>query len=126
MAELDMVNRDPNNLNEHLKCQFEDVFGEPEGVHSIDFVWKMSYTCFNLWLNLCYKLATLFYGCCIAAEWGCEFAEIAFIHIWYITPLMRVLDIECAIWKKLMRQCTTCCCEPCCEAFGGIFYYFKK
>merc|ERR1711963_1306919 len=29
--EIDLVNRDPNNINDHLKVQFEDVFAEPEG-----------------------------------------------------------------------------------------------
>ncbi|KAL4226704.1 Caveolin-1 [Mactra antiquata] len=123
---LDLVNRDPNSLNDHLKVQFEDVFGEPEGARSIDCVWKLSYTCFNCWLGLCYKLATLFYGICIAAEWGCEFAMIAFYHIWYITPMLRVCEINCAVFKKLMETCMGCCLTPCCEACGGFFIYFKK
>ncbi|CAH2312584.1 caveolin 3 [Pelobates cultripes] len=40
---LDMENRDPNNMNEHVRVLFEDTFGEPEGTHSIDGVWVLSH-----------------------------------------------------------------------------------
>ncbi|KAL4226699.1 Caveolin-3 [Mactra antiquata] len=41
--EIDLVNRDPNNINDHLKVRFEDVLAEPEGIRSIDCIWKLSY-----------------------------------------------------------------------------------
>ncbi|XP_060595660.1 caveolin-1-like [Ruditapes philippinarum] len=124
--DVDLVNRDPNGLNTHLKVQFEDVLAEPEGARSIDCVWKLSYTCFNLWLGLCYKLLTLCYGICIAAEWGCEFASIAFYHVWYITPILRMCEINCAVFTKVTKTCMGCCMEPCCEACGALFVHFKK
>merc|ERR1712154_559611 len=95
MAELDMVNRDPNNINDHLKVTFEDVLAEPEGAHSMDCVWSCSYKCFNCCKDLAYMILTLFYGICIAMEWGCEFGQIAFIHIWYVTPCFKVCEINC-------------------------------
>jgi len=109
-----------------LQVNFEDVLAEPEGAHSIDCVWKLSYTCFTCWLGLCYKLATLFYGICIAAEWGCEFAQVAFYHVWYITPCLKLCQIECAVWTKIMRTFTSCCCEPCCEACATLFIHCKQ
>ena len=109
-----------------FQCQFEDVLAEPEGTHSIDCVWKLSYTCFNLWKNVCYKLATLCCGICIAAEWGCEFAYVSFYHIWFITPFFKWLDINCGVIKRLWGTCVSCCCEPCCTTFGLVFHQFKK
>ena len=44
---LDLSQRDPNNLNKHVQVMWEDVFGEPEGVRSIDFAWTISYKCFD-------------------------------------------------------------------------------
>ncbi|KAL4226703.1 Caveolin-1 [Mactra antiquata] len=126
MAEVDMVNRDPNNINDHLKVSFEDVLGEPDSIHSIDCVWKVSFTCFNCWLNICYKINTLCYGICIAAEWGCEFATVAFYHIWFITPSLRMFEINCAVFKKLYATICGCCVEPCCEACGRVFASFEK
>merc|ERR1712226_1556846 len=98
------------------QVQFEDVLAEPEGVRSIDCVWKLSYTCFTCWLNLCYKLSTLCCGICIAAEWGCEFAYIAFAHVWILTPCMRALDINCTVFRRIYNMFTECLVTPCCEA----------
>merc|ERR1712110_595528 len=72
-AELDMMNRDPNNINPHLKVGFEDIFGEPEDIRSMECVWKNSYKCFECWKQLCYTIMTFCCGICIAMEWGCEF-----------------------------------------------------
>ena len=44
---LDLAQRDPNNLNEHLQVMWDDVFGEPEGVRSNDCAWRTSYKCFH-------------------------------------------------------------------------------
>merc|ERR1712087_1081390 len=63
-----------------------------------------------------YMILTLFYGVCIAMEWGAEFGRMAFIHIWYITPLFKVLEINCGCLKKLYGLCVHCCLDPCCEA----------
>ncbi|XP_022334655.1 caveolin-1-like [Crassostrea virginica] len=126
-GEVDMVNRDPNGLNSHLgTLHFNDVIGEPDGTHSIECVWRISYLCFNCWKNLCYKLMTLFFGCCIAAEWGCEFAIIAFYHVWFISPCMKVCEINCGLCQRVYTNCANCCIVPCAEAMGGIFHHFKK
>ncbi|KAH3892462.1 caveolin-1-like [Dreissena polymorpha] len=126
MPELDLTNRDPNNINNHLQVSFEDVLAEPAGAHSIDCVWKLAYTCFSMWLGICYKLSTLLCGICIAAEWGCEFAEVAFYHVWFITPMLKMCEMNCAVCTKIMRTCASCCIEPCCEACGSLFHKFKK
>ncbi|KAK3585874.1 hypothetical protein CHS0354_038406 [Potamilus streckersoni] len=125
-SEVDLINRDPNNINDHLSCHFEDVLAEPESTHSIDCVWKLSFTCFNFWKNICYKIQTILCGICIAAEWGCEFAYISFVHIWCFTPFFKALDINCGCAKKMYGMCVRCCVEPCCEACGLLFSAFKK
>jgi len=50
---------------------FSDIIGEPEGIHSLDCVWKLSYKCFELWKKLCYVVMTTLCGMCISMEWGC-------------------------------------------------------
>ncbi|XP_060595791.1 caveolin-3-like [Ruditapes philippinarum] len=123
---VDLENRDPNNINDHLSCKFEDVLAEPEGTHSIDCVWKLSYTCFNLWKGICYKVATLLCGICIAAELGCEFAQASLLHIWCFTPCIKYMDLNCGFLKKVWAQCVTCACEPCCQTCSLFFSAFKK
>ncbi|KAL8623140.1 hypothetical protein ACOMHN_063360 [Nucella lapillus] len=126
MAFLDLINRDPNNINDHLKVAFEDVLAEPEGVRSIDCVWSNSFRCFNFWKNACYMLNTLCCGMCVAMYWGCEFAGIAFQHVWCITPYFKVLELNCLCTQKLYGICVHCLLDPCCEAFGLLFGAFKK
>ncbi|XP_052781811.1 caveolin-3-like [Mya arenaria] len=123
---LDLINRDPNGINGHIQCQFEDVLAEPEGTHSIDCVWKLSYTCFNCWKGLCYKISTLLCGICIAAYWGCEFAGVSFSHVWFMTPCLKLFQINCGLCKNVYTQCISCCIEPCCVACGQLFHHFKK
>merc|ERR1711971_118002 len=123
---FDLVNRDPNSINDHLKVTFEDLLAEPEGAHSMDCVWKFSYKCFNCWKDLCYMLMTLCCGICMAAEWGCEFAHIAFCHIWMVTPCFKVLELNCGCCQKLYGMCVHCCLDPWMEAFALCCSAFKK
>ncbi|XP_052679624.1 caveolin-1-like [Crassostrea angulata] len=125
--ENEMIVRDPNNLNGHLgTLLFNDVIGEPDGTHSFDCVWTFSRSCFESWKIFCYNLMTMCCGCCMAAQWGCEFAFIAFWHIWYITPMFKVLEINCGVCLRLYSMCINCCMTPVCEAVGGIFHHFKR
>ena len=35
--DLDLVNRDPNNMNNYIQVSFDDVLAEPDGAHSADW-----------------------------------------------------------------------------------------
>ncbi|KAJ8301201.1 hypothetical protein KUTeg_020188 [Tegillarca granosa] len=120
-AGIDMDQRDPNNLNDHVKVAFEDVLGEPEGAHSINCVWKNSYKCFNCGKNCCYKFLTTLCGIFIALYWGCEFAMITFQHVWCFTPSLRVLAIMMGCCQKCYGTIITCFLAPLCETCGLFF-----
>ncbi|KAJ8302361.1 hypothetical protein KUTeg_021348 [Tegillarca granosa] len=122
---LDMDNRDPNELNPHLKVAFEDVLGEPANAHSIDCVWKNSYKCFNCGKNCCYKFLTTLCGIFIALYWGCEFAAIAFHHIWCFTPMLRLMSILMGCCQKFYNSIVSCCLAPLCETCGLFFSQIK-
>ncbi|KAL5014892.1 hypothetical protein ScPMuIL_009162 [Solemya velum] len=111
VADVDLVNRDPNDLNDHVKAQFHEVLAEPEGVHSIDCVWRNSYTCFNFGKNCCYKLLTTLCGIFVALFWGCEFALITFEQVWCTTPELRVFSIYTGCCQKFfgLGRFVSCC-----------------
>merc|ERR1711963_19345 len=100
MADIDMNNRDPNNINDHLRATFEDVLAEPEGIHSMNCVWSNSYKCFNCCKDLCY--------------------------IWYVTPCFKVCELNCGCLQKLYGMLVHCCLDPWCEAMSICFQAFKK
>ncbi|KAL8574223.1 hypothetical protein ACOMHN_027877 [Nucella lapillus] len=119
--DMDMANRDPNNLNDHVKVSFEDVLAETDGAHSIDCVWRNSFRAFNCCMVCCYNLQTLFCGIPMAILLGCEFAMITFVHVWQITPCLRVVMINCGCAQKFFGSCLQCFLAPICETCGLMF-----
>ncbi|PAA76956.1 hypothetical protein BOX15_Mlig006601g2, partial [Macrostomum lignano] len=120
-AELDMVNRDPNGINQGLQVKFEDVLAEPDGAHSMDCVWSNSYKCYTCGLSLSYKIATLFCGIFIALHWGCTFGCVAFNEIWYMTPNCKLFELQMRCIKRFVTVMLECCFGPCCAACGMFF-----
>ncbi len=105
MADIDLINRDPNSMNNYIQVEFEDVLGEPEGAHSADCIWTNASKCFKCGLSCWYKFLTYLCGMCIALFWGCAFAEVAFSSIWCYTPMLRLLTIICYPSKKVYQIC---------------------
>lgn len=116
--EPDMEQRDPRNINEHIKVQFEDVLAEPEGVRSIDCVWRNSSKCFNCTLSCCYKFLTVLCGLPAAFYWGCEFASLACWHVWCYTPYVKMCTIKLIAYRQLLRLIYETTLGACCEACG--------
>jgi len=117
----DLDYRDPNRINDHVKVAFEDVLGEPDSIHSLDCVWRTSYSCFNCCKNCCYKCLTTIFGSCLALCWGMHFACIAFNHIWCLTPYLRSLAINCSFCQRCWGTVLQCCLAPICETCGLCF-----
>merc|ERR1711976_802134 len=114
----DMEQRDINDLNSHVKVVFEEVLGEPDGVRSIDCVWRNSYMCFNGTLNCCYKVLSILCGVPLAFCWGCEFACTACYHVWYLTPAIHEMGIFCKTTAMQCQICLGACMTPLMESCG--------
>ncbi|PAA76957.1 hypothetical protein BOX15_Mlig004037g3, partial [Macrostomum lignano] len=121
MAEIDLVNRDPNGINGSIQVKFEDVLAEPDGAHSMDCVWSNSYKCYTCGLSLSYKIATLLCGIFIALHWGCTFGCLAFNQIWYVTPNCKLFEIQMSCFKRFFTTMMECCLGPCCATCGMFF-----
>merc|ERR1712012_580155 len=94
MADIDLVNRDPNSINDHLKVTFEDLLAEPEGAHSMDCVWKFAYNAFwHIWfVTPCFKVLELNCGCCQKLYGMC-------VHC-CMDPWMEAFALCCSAFKK--------------------------
>ena len=121
MGELDLINRDPNSMNNYIQVEFEDVLAEPEGAHSADCVWTNSKKCFDCGFKFYYKLMTYCCGICIALQWGCTFGQIAFMAVWIYTPFMRLLSITLTPIRKLISIYLSTFVAPCMETAGLFF-----
>lgn len=116
-------NRDPNNINSHVECQFYSVFAEPSGgPRSFDCIWEFSELLYDCCKDCWYKLFSLCFGCCIAIAWGIEFVPVLFSNIWIFTPFRQCLNVVIGNWCRsccfLLSQCFI---APWCNATAHIF-----
>ncbi|KAH0508709.1 Caveolin-3 [Microtus ochrogaster] len=143
--EIDLVNRDPKNINEdivkvhepqtalssrnvtsglkemrNLKVDFEDVIAEPEGTYSFDGVWKVSYTTFTVSKYWCYRLLSTLLGVPLALIWGFLFACISFCHIWAVVPCIKSYLIEIQCISHIYSLCIRTFCNPLFAALGQV------
>ncbi|XP_072328221.1 caveolin-1-like [Scyliorhinus torazame] len=120
--EIDLVNRDPKHINEDVvKIDFEDVIAEPEGSHSLDSVWKVSFTTFTVSKYWCYRIMSAIFGVPLSLFWGLYFACLSFCHIWTILPCIKGCLIEIHCFSRMYSLCIHTLCDPYCEALGKLF-----
>ncbi|XP_061641831.1 caveolin-3 [Phyllopteryx taeniolatus] len=120
--EIDLINRDPKQINEDVvKVEFEDVIAEPDGTHSLDGVWKLSYTTFTVSKYWCYRILSAIFGIPVALLWGFLFACISFCHIWAVMPCIKSCLIESQCVSRIYLLCIQTFCDPLFEALGKIF-----
>ncbi|EDO33339.1 predicted protein [Nematostella vectensis] len=116
-----MEDRDPSNINDHVKVFYQDVFAEPEGNHSIDGVWRASFSTFVNTKYCCYRLLTAIFGVPTAILCGCYFACLSFDYIWCIMPCLRAYVIQLQFLGKIFSLLIKTFCDPFFESFGRVF-----
>jgi len=113
--------RDPNSLNPHLQVLWDDVVGEPEGLHSPDFSWDFSMKVYDASRNCCYMCLAVICGPIVALCSGLNFACLSFCQIWFCWPCLRFYKINLAMVKQFWESCLKTCCAPCYQTMGLIF-----
>ncbi|XP_034735338.1 caveolin-2 [Etheostoma cragini] len=97
--------RDPNDINAHLKVDFGDVIAEPISTHSFDKLWIGSHAAFELVKFLFYRLLTTLLAVPMAFILGLVFGVLSCIHIWLVMPviqsLMMLLPSVQVVWRSL-------------------------
>mmetsp|Transcript_1816 Transcript_1816/g.4071 ORF Transcript_1816/g.4071 Transcript_1816/m.4071 type:complete len:133 (-) Transcript_1816:108-506(-) len=121
MAEVDLANRDPNQLHDDsMNVMFQDVLGEPPSFRSMDCVWTNSAKCYSLGLKFSYVLSTCFCGICTALGWGCTYGCLGFATIWFMLPFFKCYNIVMAIARKIFSSIIDAFVGPCFETAGLI------
>ncbi|KAF3706141.1 Caveolin-2 [Channa argus] len=97
--------RDPGDINAHLKIGFEDVIAEPSSSHSFDKVWIGSHAAFELVKFIFYRLLTALLAVPMAFILGLLFGLLSCIHIWLVMPViqsfMMLLPSFQIVWRSL-------------------------
>ncbi|KAJ8381855.1 hypothetical protein SKAU_G00026330 [Synaphobranchus kaupii] len=98
--------RDPRQINEHLKVGFDDVIGEPSSTHSFDKVWIGSHAAFELVKYVFYRLLTTLLAIPMSFVAGILFGILSCIHIWIVMPVLQscvmALPSVKIIWRSMV------------------------
>nr|XP_039256823.1 caveolin-3-like [Styela clava] len=121
----DLDERDPEDINGHVRVLFEDAFAEPEGSHTIDGVWTCSYKTFWAMKSCCYIVMSVLCGGPCACMWGLMFACQSMINIWCIRPCCRFYEINISCCAACIRTTVQCYLNPFCDAYSRLFSNIK-
>lgn len=119
--QMNIEDRDPAAMNDHVKVFFQDVFAEPGGSHSIDGVWRTSFKAFVNTKYWCYRIITAILGVPTAVLCGIYFACLSFDYIWCIMPCLRACIIELQCLGKIFGLCVRTFFDPFFESVGKVF-----
>jgi len=121
---INMLDRDEKGIIDHIKLQFEDVFAEPDGYHSMDCAWRLTYRVFTGTRCVLYKLLSLICALPCAVVWGITFALLSVCNIWACVPFGRALTIPAIwiakMWNFVVRSLFDPLFRSCGLCLGGI------
>ncbi|CAD5218823.1 unnamed protein product [Bursaphelenchus okinawaensis] len=121
---LDFVHRDEQNLHTAIDFGFNDVFGEPDALHSWNCVWKTTHNVFTGIRNAFFKLFTVIICLPSALFFGILSALFTTLSVYVVLPAARVLSIPffwiVGLWKYLVANVVAPCFAAVGQCCGGI------
>ncbi|QQP36649.1 Caveolin, partial [Caligus rogercresseyi] len=97
---LDMTDRDSKSINDEVNIAFDDVLAEPDSLHGFDCAWRLSYVTFSRVKSLTYGLLASIIAVPASIFWGLIFALLTVVHVWILTPSLKVLDLGFSVVKR--------------------------
>jgi len=119
--DLNLGNRDSNNVNVEIDLDFDDVLAEPAAAQGFEFAWKLAFVLFSqtkLWI---YKILSAVVAIPLALIWALVFALLTVVHVWILSPALRLLDLILAVVKKVVVGLIGATLGPVCATLGLIF-----
>ncbi|XP_069039446.1 caveolin-3-like [Lepisosteus oculatus] len=118
--EIDLVNRDPKNLNsEVITVDFPDVVAEPDSYHTADVIWSLGERVFTRSQPCCYRAVSTLLGLPMALLWGVIFAAASFCQVWAGGPCVRGCGVGLYWARSLMTLCLRPFADPLFHALGA-------
>jgi len=94
---INVVQRDDRGLQTSIDLAFEDIYGEPDSVHSFDSVWRTNQKIFLIVRLFFYKLFSLLLFIPLAIIFGVLFALLSALNVFLCVPFGRLIKIP-AVW----------------------------
>ncbi|MCP9265570.1 Caveolin [Dirofilaria immitis] len=99
-VKMNFENRDDKGLNNHIIMDFGEVFAEPDGSHSFNWIWFVTNRIFTATSVAIYKLLAALIAIPFAVLFGILFAIFAVISVFLCTPLGILLGIPLSALSK--------------------------
>lgn len=104
--------RDPNNLHEDVKINFDDIIAEPADYHSSKYTWHMAKEIYSWGKTHAYEFFSFFFGIPMSLIWSCVFAFVACLHVWCYAPMKRSHRIKMGCWSHFWSIIISSCFDP--------------
>jgi len=117
---LNVLDRDDRRVNEEINITFEDVLAEPDSSHGFDGIWRLSYVVFNGTKYWVYRVLAAIIALPLAVLWGLLFAFLTLIHIWLVSPLLKVLGVLLFWFRRVWTAVIRTILEPLTSSVGAL------
>jgi len=117
--DLDLGNRDSNNVNVEIDLDFDCLLAEPKAAQGFDWVWRLAFVVFSQTKSWLYKIFAALVAVPASIMWAVVFAAITVIYIWIISPALRLFDLTLAILRRVVVGLMGVTVQPLAAALGA-------
>merc|ERR1711974_590721 len=119
--DLNLGNRDSNNVNVEIDLDFDDVLAEPAAAQGFEWAWKLAFVLFSQTKSWFYKLFSAVVAIPAALLWAVVFALVTVVYIWIVSPALRLFDLSLAIFRRVVVGAMSVTVQPLCVAVSHVF-----
>jgi len=119
--DLDLANRDANNVNFEIDLDFDDVLAEPMAAQGFEWVWKLTFVIFSQTKSWLYKIFAAVIAIPASLMWALVFALVTVLYVWVISPALRLLDLILAISRRVVVSVLSVTVQPMSLALSHLF-----
>lgn len=117
---LNLLDRDEKHVNDSINLVFEDVLAEPDASHGFDGAWKLTYLVFSSTRLWCYRLLAALLALPCGLTWGLLFSLLSLVHVWLLTPSLRVLDVFLHVVHRVWGGLVRTLLDPVFQSIGKV------
>jgi len=122
---INMIQRDDHQLQSGIDLGFEDIYGEPDNVHSLDAIWRTNYAVFQSVRSFFYKVFSLIIAIPLAVIFGILFALVSTLSVYFCIPAGRLISIPVWWIASAWRFIVGAIFDPVFNSIGRLFTNIK-
>jgi caveolin 1 len=118
---VNLIQRDDRNLQHHIDLAFEDIYGEPDSVHSFNGIWRATFSVFTAVRAFFYRLFALIVAIPSAIVFAILFALVSVLQVFLCVPAGRLFSIPANWIFKAWKFIFTNVFDPVFKSVGQCF-----